>query len=87
MKKGDVVRYKTPASDFERIARFIVLDDPAEQIEAAVAAQKTHPAYRAKVDMQEICSLAFRPIRRTAIDEIEVCEAEQHCKKTGQPAH
>jgi hypothetical protein len=87
MKKGDVVRYKTPTDDYERTARFIVLDDPAEQMEAAVAAHKTLPGYRAKVDMQEICWMYFRPIRRSPIDELEVCEAEEHCKQIGQPAH
>ena len=58
MKKGDVVRFKTPPTILSEPARFIVLDDPAEQMEAAVAVHKTHAAYRAKVDMQEGCSLA-----------------------------
>jgi len=29
MKKGDVVKYKTPVNDFEQTARFMLLDDPA----------------------------------------------------------
>ncbi len=72
MQKGDTVKYREPANEYEQKARFIVLDDPAKQIEAAKQTQKTHHAYRATVDMQEVCDLRFKPIRRACIDEIEV---------------
>jgi len=57
MKKGDIVRFRDPVDEYERNARFVLLEEPAEIVAHNERVRRLYPGQPC-VDTIEIADVA-----------------------------